>query len=333
MAIKKILLVRFSSIGDILLTTPVIRCLKHQYPHAELYYLTKKEYAYWLAANPNITRVITLEKSLIATIAALKKIGFDCIIDLHKNQRTLLIRAFFPFTPSFSHDKLTMEKWWFTCFKVNILPKKHLVDRYFEGLERLGVQNDYAGLDFFIPPERYYDIKSLPEPFQNGYIVYSIGGNHATKRMPVEKWLKLASLVPYPTIVLAGTEARTDGSTIARFNDHVMNLCGTTDMFQSASIIKQSKLVVTHDTGLMHLAAAFKKPVITIWGNTTPQFGMYSYYGKNPVINHHFEVNGLKCRPCSKLGYNRCPKRHFACMTQQNIIRIADTVHELLRQL
>jgi heptosyltransferase-2 len=71
---------------------------------------------------------------------------------------------------------------------------------------------------------------------------------------------------------------------------------------------------VTHDTGLMHIAAAFGRPIISLWGNTAPAFGMTPYYGDRPVPYGIMETKGLWCRPCSKIGYEKCPMGHFRCM-------------------
>jgi ADP-heptose:LPS heptosyltransferase len=102
--------------------------------------------------------------------------------------------------------------------------------------------------------------------------------------------------------------------------NNTINLCGKLNLNQSASIIQQSHKVITSDTGLMHIAAAYKKDIISLWGNTIPEFGMGPYFaGKNSQI---LEVKNLSCRPCSKLGYKKCPKGHFKCMNDIEIAEI-----------
>ncbi|HRB40127.1 MAG TPA: glycosyltransferase family 9 protein, partial [Bacteroidia bacterium] len=98
--------------------------------------------------------------------------------------------------------------------------------------------------------------------------------------------------------------------------------CGITSIGQSASLIKQSKAVITHDTGLMHIAAALRKKIVSVWGNTVPEFGMYPYLPVNSVPFSISEVKNLNCRPCSKIGYNTCPKKHFRCMNDMDIQEI-----------
>jgi len=109
----------------------------------------------------------------------------------------------------------------------------------------------------------------------------------------------------------------------------VFNLCGQYTLDQSASLIRQSAAVISNDTGLMHIAAAFKKPVVSVWGNTIPEFGMYPYMPGYPELSVIAEVKNLSCRPCSKLGYKRCPVRHFKCMRKQDEMFIAESANGL----
>ena len=90
----------------------------------------------------------------------------------------------------------------------------------------------------------------------------------------------------------------------------VYNACGKFNLNQSASLLKEAVVVFSHDTGLMHIAAAFGKKIYSIWGNTIPEFGMYPYRTQFVI----FENKKLKCRPCSKIGFDSCPKKHFKCM-------------------
>ncbi len=319
----KILVIRFSSIGDIVLTSPVVRCVHQQLPDAEIYFLTKKQFQPVMANNPHIHQVFYFENNLIETISAIKNTGVDYIIDLHNNLRSRIITAAFPLAKVFRFNKLNAEKWLLTSFKINRLPNIHIVDRYFETVSALGVKNDNEGLDFFIAQQDIFNIKSLPETHQKGYLVFSVGGQHNTKKMPLHQWQKLAAEINFPIIVLGGNDEWETGEALSKVNNNLINFCGKTSLAQSASLIQHAEMIVTHDTGLMHIAAAFKKPVLAIWGNTIPELGMYAYFGKNPVSNFQAEVKGLNCRPCSKLGYNKCPEGHFNCMEQQDIAAMA----------
>ena len=319
---KKILIIRFSSIGDIVLTTPVIRCLKKQLPNAEIHFLTKPQYKEILSHNSYIDCLHLLDKPILQKANELKKMHFDCIIDLHNNLRSLIFKSIIN-TESYSFNKLNFEKWLMVNFKINTLPKKHIVERYLETTKTLGVTNDGEGLDYFIPKNisiETYNYTSL----QNGkYIAFAIGANHFTKKLPNEKIIEICNQINHKIILLGGKEDEENGEIIStNCNKNVINLCGKLSINESALIIKNSLKVITHDTGMMHVAAAFKKEIISIWGNTIPEFGMTPYYGKLDVGCLKLEVQNLSCRPCSKIGFSKCPKGHFNCMKLQNIENI-----------
>lgn len=314
----KILILRFSSIGDIVLTTPVPRAMKAQL-NAEVHYCTKKQYAGILENNPYIDKIHLFEKDLSQLIKSLKKENYDYIIDLHHNLRTLAIKTFLK-AKSFSFRKLNLEKWLLVNFKLNRMPNIHIVDRYMETIKPLGASMDNLGLDYFIPEKDIVELKWLPESHRNGYVAVVLGAKHATKRLPLNKLIQLCHQIAMPLVLLGGREDFEMGEQVSEFFKGqseeaflaplIYNGCGKFNLNQSASLIKQAKYVFTHDTGLMHIAAAFKKEIFSIWGNTTPAFGMYPYRTKFTI----FENNNLSCRPCSKIGFSACPKKHFKCM-------------------
>ncbi len=313
--IKKVLIIRFSSIGDIVLTTPVVRCLKKRYPHLSLHYCTKKVYQKILLDNPSIDRVIVLDKCLKDCIQQLQKEKYDLIIDLHHNLRTFLIKRFLG-VKSFSFDKLNISKWLYVNFKINFLPNRHIVDRYMQTVMSLGVDNDDQGLDYFIASKDHVSLETFPTAFRTGYVGYAIGGQHFTKRLPQDKIIELCQRVEQPIILLGGPEDMVVGEAVVDyFAQHfpqkpIMHFCGVYNLSQSASLVAQSSFIIAHDTGLMHIAAAFKKKIYVVWGNTHAAWGMYPYQTSFVSI----ENNQLACRPCSKIGFARCPKKHFKCM-------------------
>ncbi len=324
----KILILRFSSIGDIVLTTPVVRCLKQQYPQAEIHYLTKPAFKSILANNPYISQVHVLDKPLLKKVMELKQLGFDYIIDLHNNLRTRIIKSAID-VPAFSFDKLNTEKAQLVNFKQNTLPQVHIVDRYLDTLKSFGVSNDGQGLDYFIPEDVSLndEVKQLTS---KPYIAVAIGAQHSTKRLPTQKLIDLCKNINTHVILLGGKEDETTGNEIAKQSgSHVVNLSGKLSLHQSALVVKLAQKVITHDTGLMHIAAAFKKPIISIWGNTVPEFGMMPYYGNYNINQQLFEVNNLSCRPCSKIGFKACPKTHFNCMHLQDAVAIAAAANGL----
>ncbi|HMU73339.1 MAG TPA: glycosyl transferase, partial [Ferruginibacter sp.] len=147
----KFLVIRFSSIGDIVLTTPVVRCLKKQVPDAEVHFLTKQSYRGIVDTNPYIDKVHVLADSFELMLHELQTEEYDYIIDLHHNLRTLRIKRFLKKVKAFSFNKLNVEKFILTNLKINLLPGKHIVNRNLETLRSFGVSDDGAGLDYFIP--------------------------------------------------------------------------------------------------------------------------------------------------------------------------------------
>jgi ADP-heptose:LPS heptosyltransferase len=214
-----------------------------------------------------------------------------------------------------SFDKLNMKKWIYTSFKWNMLPDIHIVDRYMETIAAFGVQNDGAGLDYFISKEDIINESDLPTSHLAGYVGVVIGAALNTKKYPFHHVKKLCEILDHPIILLGGLEDADEGDRIAASDKiKIYNACGKCGLNESADLVRRSKLIVTNDTGLMHIAAAFKRPVISLWGNTVPAFGMIPYYGDAPVADVILQVKKLWCRPCSKIGFKKCPLGHFKCM-------------------
>lgn len=323
----KFLIIRFSSIGDIILTTPVVRCLRKKYPDAEIHYLTKQSFKGIVEHNPYINKVHTLSDSFELMLHELKTEAYDCVIDLHKNIRTARVKKTLN-VKSFSFNKLNIKKWLYTALKINTLPQVHIVDRYLDAVKKLEVENDGMGLDYFIPERDVVKNADLPTPHLLGYIAVVIGAAHATKKLPLEKLKELCGKINYPVILLGGKEDYEAGKQIAAVDDvKIYNACGKFNLNESADLVKRSKLVITHDTGLMHIAAAFGKTILSVWGNTVPAFGMYPY-------KTHYEVfeKKLGCRPCSKIGYDKCPRRHFKCMNTQSMDLLAERARAILKK-
>ena len=311
----KILILRFSSIGDIVLTSPVVRCLKQQLKNSEIHYLTKKSFFSVVENNPNIDKVFSFEKDISEVLPELKKENYDCVIDLHHNLRSMQVKRALG-KPSKSFNKLNIEKWLLVNLKINRLPDKHIVERYFETVAHIGVKNDLKGLNFFIDVKDEIDISSLPKEFSTGYIALVIGAKHNTKKLPTEKIISICKKINRPVVLIGGKEDLETGEKITSQISTTFNACGKYNLQQSASLIKQAEKVITHDTGMMHIAAAFQKNIISIWGNTVPEFGMYPYMPGNELNSQIVEVENLSCRPCSKIGFEKCPKGHFKCMNE-----------------
>jgi ADP-heptose:LPS heptosyltransferase len=311
----KFLIIRFSSIGDIVLTTPVIRCLKQQVEDAEIHFLTKKEYGFILEKNPYISKVHLLDNNLNELIKTIKYEHFDHIIDLHKNLRTARVKNKLSL-PAFTFDKLNYKKWLLVNFKINKMPDLHIVDRYLETVKVFDVRNDGKGLDYFIPSEDEINPEEIHRSLAKGYVAIAIGGQWFTKQMPAEKLVSIIGKIKFPVVLLGGKGDVQKAAYCREKLPNIIDLTGKLNLNGSSSIVKQANIVITNDTGLMHIAAAFGRKIVSVWGNTVPEFGMYPYLPGIPSIIS--QVNDLKCRPCTKIGFRSCPKKHFNCMNMQN---------------
>lgn len=323
---KKILVIRFSSIGDIVLTSPAIRCL-HQQTGAKVHFLTKRSFIPLLEESPWIDKIYAFQHSLSEVLPALKNENYDCLLDLHVNLRSLRVRMALH-CKTYAFQKLNVQKWLLVQLKINRLPDKHVVDRYLEAAAPLGVQNDGKGLEYFLPAGI-----SLPPRIPTGpYIAFAIGAAHGTKRLPREKIAAICSGIKCPVVLLGGANEFQVGAFAAAANPHVFNCCGQLNLHESAAVLRSAWKVITHDTGMMHIAAAFEKEILSVWGSTVPALGMYPYFGKdNECKSSIFEVNDLSCRPCSKIGFEKCPKGHFRCMRdirEDDIIRHANRTED-----
>jgi ADP-heptose:LPS heptosyltransferase len=296
------------------LTTPVIRCIKKQ-TNAEIHFLVKQKFSEVLSSHPLISKIWTIEHSTSEVIKQLKTEHFDLVLDLHNNFRSIIL-SWQLARKTIRFNKLNIEKWLMTRFKIDKLPPKHLVDRYFDALESIEVFNDDQGLDFFIHSKDHTLPSDLncPETFIAGVL----GATHKTKQIPLNKWQEIIEVLDLPVVMLGGQAEKNAGDQLAdKFPSRVYNFAGKLSIGQSAFLIRKSECVITPDTGMMHIAAAYHKPMHVVWGNTIPKFGMFPYVGTQKSHIKYHELKHLKCRPCSKLGFTKCPKKHFKCMQEQ----------------
>ncbi|HSO88121.1 MAG TPA: glycosyltransferase family 9 protein [Draconibacterium sp.] len=322
----KILIIRLSSIGDIVLTSLVVRCLKNQLKNAEIHFATKQQFAFILKANPYIDKVHVLEENFSDLIHELSPEKFDYIIDLHNNFRSAWLKRNLN-AKVFSVHKLNWQKMLLIRFKINRLPQKHIVDRYLETTSALQIENDGKGLDYFIPENEEFKISDLPLPFQKGFVAFVIAGTYYTKKLPVEKISEICHKINFPVILLGGKKEFDEGEKVlSQSKGNVLNYAGKISLNRSASLVRDAKVVLTNDTGLMHIAAAFQKKILSFWGNTVADFGMVPYQ-PHPA-SQRIEVENLKCRPCSKLGFQKCPKKHFRCMNDINVDEVVSWINK-----
>jgi ADP-heptose:LPS heptosyltransferase len=316
----KFLVIRFSSIGDIVLTTPAIRCLKLQVVDAEVHFLSKQNFKTVTEGNPYIDKFFYFKDNLPLLIEELKLEKYDYIIDLHDNFRTKRIGWALK-TKVLTYRKERIEKFLLTKMHINKMSGRHIVDRCIDTLQSLGVVNDGKGMDYFIPLHSEINMEDLPVPHMVGYIAIVIGASFYTKKLPVHKLQELCKKINYPIILVGGMEDFKEAEAIASFDPiRIYNACGKFNLHESADLVRKSKLVISHDTGLQYIACAFNKPVLAIWGGTSPLLDVEPYYAKHSEGKYeNFIVEGLKCQPCSNFGTKSCPKKHFKCMENQNI--------------
>ena len=309
---KKILIIRFSSIGDIVLTTPVIRCLRQQLG-AEIHFLVKKQFAIVLSDNPFIEKIHEFDGDLFSTGQTLRRENFDMVVDLHKNLRSFVFRILL-FKKVISYKKMPLRRWLRTKFAKKLPAASHICHRFLLEVQKINAHDDGKGLDFFVSKKNEMALE--PEGNYRHKVALVPGAQHFTKCIPdelIEHIIKSNAHILF--YLLGGKLEEERGRRLGKLHN-TKNYCGKINLQQSASIIQQSDYVISGDTGLMHIAAAQKKNIIVIWGSTVKEFGYGPYYGKNEKKHINIEVENLNCRPCTKIGKPACPLGHFKCMRE-----------------
>jgi ADP-heptose:LPS heptosyltransferase len=330
----KVLLIRFGAIGDIVLTTAVIRCLKQQLKDIEIHYLLEHQYRTVLETNPYVDKFHFYGQTGV-DLDVLTSENFDQVIDLQNDRRSRRIIKSLK-KPSTFIDRLHFHQFIFKRLKWNIMPKDaHIVQRYMKTVEHLDIQNDGAGLDYFIPPKEEVTQKDIPASHHFGFVAITAGASYFTKRLPVYKLQELCQAIDHPIVLLGDADDHSRAEAIASVDPiKVYNACGKFSLHETADLIRKSKMVIAHDTGLMHIAAALKKPVISVWGSTTPSLGMTPYYGPGPHVPINpfdaIQVKKLWCRPCTSVGRAQCPQGHFKCMKKMPLEEILKYVNRRL---
>ena len=306
--IYNILVIRLSSLGDILLTTPVLRALKRSYPNAEITFLCREEYSEAVEANPNVAQTLKLQINIneVELNRIIKDKEFDFIADLQNNRRSKNLLKHVK-SKIYKFNKPTLKKFLLVNFKINLYRQiQNIPDLYAASIP--GLLLDEEGLDLFIPPEVECPVKEGVR-----YIGFIPGSKHYTKRWPVEYFIQLGSLLSKYgyTILLFGGKSDTE---ICK-NAHSMikksiDLSNDNNLLVTASAMRQCSLIVGNDSGLMHAASAVNGNLITIFGSSVEEFGFAPYNNGASII----QDLSLRCRPCSHIGKKACPKKHFKCM-------------------
>lgn len=324
----KILIIRFSSIGDIVLTSPVIRCLKNKYPHSEIHFLLNEPFIELLQFNPFITKIWSWnnKEHLRNFRNSLKKENFNLVIDLHNNFRSKILSIGLS-SELYRLKHFRWKRFLYVYYNKSHFTSEHIVERYLKTLFPLNINYDGLGLDFFIS-QSICNIPHLPQQ----YVAWVVGGSFFTKQVPAHKIVEGLALLSYPVVLLGGIKDVSIAVEIMNKlnNKNIVNCVGKLSLQESAYIIEKSICVISTDTGLQHIAAALKKKIFSIWGSTTPELQMGPFL-PNQTLDiekpEHFEVS-LNCRPCHKHGYAQCPKKHFLCMENQDMSKIIQQVKE-----
>lgn len=335
--IHKILIIRLSSIGDILLTTPLIRALRQKYPQAAIDFIVKEQYVDLLKTNPRVSNVITFDhkagiKELRTLKKHIKKERYDLLVDIHKNFRSVYLRTGAGAGSVVKYRKDYVKRFLLIRFGIKrfttVMPT---YKRYFRAVESLGIAPDNRGTELHIPGFTFKQAHSVL--VKNGLrdnqplIVLCPGAGFATKRWHVEGFAAVGDYFARnhgAMIIILGSQYDEDACEAVqkRMMELSVNFAGKFSLLEDAAVMQHSSLVVTNDTGLMHIAQTQKKPVVAIFGCTSRELGYFPFPENSFVIEKN-----LKCRPCTHNGKNKCPEKHFRCMldiTSDEVIEAAE---------
>jgi len=337
---KKILVIRLSSIGDILLTTPLLRILRRRFPKARIDFVIKSRFAELLRHNPHLNELLVLDtetafEGLQELRRRIRTTGYDLVIDIHQNFRSLFLRFGLPGTRIVTHNKMLLRRFLLVHMRLNLFGRiVPIYQRYIRAMAPWGLQDDGAGLEFHVDPqaERQIALRLAERPGARLLVGLAPGAGFATKRWLAEYYQETARRLirDYNAdILLLGNKADREvtGAIAAESGTGVYDWAGTLTLQQSAAALAHCNLLICNDTGLMHLACALKVPVLALFGPTTRELGFFPVGPRAQVIEH----TELSCRPCSHMGGPRCPKGHFRCMREILPERVLEHVGRVLQ--
>ncbi len=322
----KILVVRLSSIGDIILTTPLLRSLKTAFPDARVTFVIKKQFEELLISSPYVDELITFDKKdgfrgLKKIKSYLKNQHFDQFLDIHKNWRSRYLRLGLQAKKIQSYRKLIFKRTLLIWFKINLFGKvKPVYERYFDAVKNLGLKYDGLGTEIHIGEGISKKVREIlggkGYDFVKPLVIICPSANHYNKRWKSSGFVETAKhLIREKSVfvvVHGGVEDMKLCSEISNSIGHqACSLAGSLSLAESASLLQFSKLVIANDTGLLHMAQSQKRPVIGIYGPTTRELGYFPIEKESTVI----EIP-VSCRPCTHNGLETCPKKHFRCMNE-----------------
>lgn len=322
--------------GDVLLTTPLIRAIRERHPDASITFVTKTSFVSLLADNPRIAEVIGYDPAtpLTALAERIRAGRYTHQLDLHGNLRSrwLRLRCGGAWT---GYPKHRLARTLLILTKRDrYRDRRPVAERYFDAASRLGVSPAGQPLEFFVRREamesaqRFLSDRGLG--LDRPLIAVCPGAQHATKRWPVRHWQHLVTMLTTTgsdVVVLGGPAERQLGDEVAAAGaESAANAAGAFDFPGSAALLKRSHRAVSGDTGLMHLATAVQTPVVALFGPTVRQFGFYPYGGRATVLERD-----LPCRPCSAMGGPKCPLGHHRCLAEITPAEVFDAIRRLPR--
>ncbi len=305
---KRILIIRLSSLGDVLLTTPLIRTLKNLYPQVEIDFIIREEYQDTIRLNSHLNKIIPITRgyNFKEINEEIKKSSYDLIIDLQNNFRSRAL------TRNTSHEIVRYKKPYLkrvllVKFKINkfdeIVP---IPVRYANSIPNFAL--DDKGLELFLPPNQKNELTE-----EDDFIGLCPGSRHKTKMWFPEYFVKLGNELTknnFKIILFGGKDDREICKEISDQIENSIDLSNDDNLLKLAEGMKKCKSVICNDSGLMHTALSVGVPTIAIFGSTVKEFGFAPYKGNNLVL----ENNLLSCRPCSHIGLDECPKKHLKCL-------------------
>jgi ADP-heptose:LPS heptosyltransferase len=325
--LKKILIIRLSAIGDVLLATPLIEQTRNAFPDAEIHFLTKPDHAPLLAENPFLNRVMTTD--------AFSENGdeseYDAIIDLQNNRRSRALRKG-KSARIVQYEKQNWKKFLLVRFKWNLYRESVPVPlRYLSAAEPLGVRDGGSVMQFFLSDAEKETAKNFRESLP--VIAIGFGAKHFTKRFPPEKFASVINQLVDDERAVCWLLGGNDDAPLAETIMHavtkkhcVKNFSGILSLRETAMRLSVCEVMLSNDTGLMHLAACFQKPIVAMFGSSVTEFGFAPFRTPNVII----ENKTLDCRPCSHIGKSTCPKEHFRCMNDLRDDEIIGAVKKFL---
>ena len=314
---NKILIIRLSSLGDILLATPMIRSIQREFPDKKIHFLLRSEYESVLINNHFLEKIFLffrIDEDNKKLIRELRKEKYDLIIDLQNNFRSAVVCNKLR-VKTIKFDKRDTAKFLLVNFKVNFLKNApQMPVRYAAIFEDLKLDDENLDLITLNAPSPLFDPNKK-------YIGFAPGSRHFTKMWPKENYIQLGKMLNddgYTIALLGGKDDRLVCAEIAAKIDSI-DLSNKNDLLQTAADIKKCSGIVCNDSGMMHTACAEDVKVLAIFGSTVKEFGFTPYYGKESGLPTKFlvlENKSLSCRPCTHIGRDKCPKTHFKCMVE-----------------